>query len=121
MLIRSAIGVLALLIATLIILSALELLPGDVATEKLGQSATPETVAAFREQLGLNDPAPVRYWNWCTGRRFRVCIGNTTPNRGPHLNPSNQHVLSCRICRGHCLAAPGSVRRPVSIASKLSL
>jgi peptide/nickel transport system permease protein len=52
---------------SLVIFGATELLPGDLATQLLGQSATPETVAALREQLGLNDPAPVRYWDWLTG------------------------------------------------------
>jgi peptide/nickel transport system permease protein len=42
-------------------------LPGDLARELLGQSATEETLAALREQLGLNDPAPLRYWNWLAG------------------------------------------------------
>lgn len=79
---RLAIGLLALLVVTLIFFSALELLPGDIATEKLGQSATPETVAAFREQLGLSDPAPVRYWNWLTGALagdFRTSLATQRP------------------------------------------
>ncbi len=33
----------------------------------LGQSATEETVAAMREQLGLDRPAPVRYFEWLAG------------------------------------------------------
>ena len=49
------------------IFGATELLPGDLARELLGQSATEETLAALREQLGLNDPAPLRYWNWLAG------------------------------------------------------
>ncbi|MEY8800326.1 ABC transporter permease [Leisingera sp. XS_AS12] len=79
---RLAIGLLTLLVVTVIIFSALELLPGDIATEKLGQSATPETLAAFREKLGLNDPAPVRYWNWLTGALggdFGVSLANERP------------------------------------------
>ena len=55
------------LIVSAIIFWAIELLPGDIATEVLGQSATPETLAAFRERFGLNDPAPVRYINWLGG------------------------------------------------------
>jgi peptide/nickel transport system permease protein len=64
---RIALGIGLLFIVSLVIFGATELLPGDLATQLLGQSATPETVAALREQLGLNDPAPVRYWDWLTG------------------------------------------------------
>lgn len=64
---RLLLGVLTLFIISLVIFGATELLPGDLARELLGQSATEETLAALREQLGLNDPAPVRYWHWLTG------------------------------------------------------
>ncbi|WP_329714112.1 ABC transporter permease [Vineibacter terrae] len=40
------------------------LLPGDVAVLILADSATPERVAALREQLGLDQPLPVRYLQW---------------------------------------------------------
>lgn len=65
---RLAIGLLTLLIVSAIIFWAVELLPGDIATEVLGQSATPETLAAFRDRFGLNDPAPLRYLHWLGGR-----------------------------------------------------
>jgi peptide/nickel transport system permease protein len=42
-------------------------LPGDVAQSILGQSATPQAVANLREQLGLNQPAYVRYFDWLGG------------------------------------------------------
>ncbi|MDG1117617.1 MAG: ABC transporter permease [Flavimaricola sp.] len=64
---RLLLGVLTLFIISVVIFGATELLPGDLARELLGQSATPETLAALREQLGLNESAPVRYWNWLTG------------------------------------------------------
>ncbi|MCR9152180.1 MAG: ABC transporter permease [Rhodobacteraceae bacterium] len=64
---RLLLGVLTLFIISVVIFGATELLPGDLARELLGQSATEETLAAMREQLGLNDPAPLRYWNWLTG------------------------------------------------------
>lgn len=64
---RLLLGVLTLFTISVVIFGATELLPGDLARELLGQSATPETFAALREQLGLNQPAPVRYWNWLIG------------------------------------------------------
>lgn len=65
--VRIALGIGLLFIVSLIIFGATELLPGDLASQLLGQSATPETLAALRDQLGLNEPAPVRYWAWLTG------------------------------------------------------
>jgi len=64
---RLLLGVLTLFIISVVIFGATELLPGDLARELLGQSATEETLAALREQFGLNDPAPLRYWNWLAG------------------------------------------------------
>lgn len=64
---RLLLGLLTLFIISVVIFGATELLPGDLARELLGQSATEETLAALREQLGLNDPAPLRYWNWLAG------------------------------------------------------
>lgn len=41
-----------------------EIMPGDVAQMILGQSATPQSLQAVRESLGLNDPLLVRYGRW---------------------------------------------------------
>ncbi len=64
---RLALGVLTLFVVSLVIFGATELLPGDLASTLLGQAATPETVAALRRQMGLDQPAPVRYWAWLMG------------------------------------------------------
>ncbi|MCB2010917.1 MAG: ABC transporter permease, partial [Geminicoccaceae bacterium] len=50
---RLGLGVLTLFVVSLIIFLGVELLPGDIAQEILGQSATPETVAALRKEMGL--------------------------------------------------------------------
>ncbi len=64
---RLALGFLTLFIVSLIIFSAVELLPGDLAEAILGQAATPETVAAFRRELKLDLPAYERYFSWLFG------------------------------------------------------
>lgn len=61
---RLALGLLTLFVVSLIIFASVEMLPGDVAQEILGQSATPETVAALRHELGLDRPAYIRYFEW---------------------------------------------------------
>lgn len=45
----------------------LNLLPVSIAHEIVGQSATPQDVAALRDSLGLNDPVLVRYGRWLAG------------------------------------------------------
>jgi peptide/nickel transport system permease protein len=60
-------GALTLLVVSILIFFAVELLPGDLAQAVLGQGATPETVAKMREQLGLDQPAPLRYFQWLGG------------------------------------------------------
>ncbi len=64
---RLALGLLTLFVVSIIIFSSLQFLPGDFATAVLGQAATPETVAAFRNELGLNEPAVTRYIQWVAG------------------------------------------------------
>ncbi|GMG80840.1 ABC transporter permease [Paralimibaculum aggregatum] len=64
---RLGLGLATLLAISVIIFSAIEMLPGDLAQEILGQSATPETVAAFRSELGLDRPALERYLDWAGG------------------------------------------------------
>jgi len=61
---RLALGGLSLLAVSLIILLGVSFLPGDIATEILGQSATPQAVAALRESLGLDQPLYLRYFHW---------------------------------------------------------
>jgi len=61
---RLAIGVAILFIVSLLVFAGTEILPGDVAHAILGQSATPELVAAIRTRLGLDDPAYIRYLRW---------------------------------------------------------
>ncbi len=61
---RLLLGLLTLLAITVLVFLGTEILPGDVAQAILGQAATPETVAALREKLGLNVPPWQRYFDW---------------------------------------------------------
>ena len=64
---RLGLGAITLLVVSILIFFAVELLPGDIAQAVLGQGATPETVAALREKLGLDQPAILRYFQWLGG------------------------------------------------------
>ena len=58
---------LSLIAASLIIFAVIEVIPGDPAAFMLGVNARPDTLEALRQQMGLNDPLPLRYLNWVTG------------------------------------------------------
>jgi peptide/nickel transport system permease protein len=64
---RIALGLVLLLAVSVLIFAGTQILPGDVAQAILGQSATPQALANLREELGLNDPAYVRYFRWLGG------------------------------------------------------
>lgn len=57
-----------LLAVTFLTFSMLELLPGDPVDVLLPPDAnrTPELIAEIREELNLDDPFLVRYWDWLT-------------------------------------------------------
>lgn len=57
----------SLIVASLVIFFALEVVPGDPASFMLGINAQPETLAALREELGLNVSKWQRYLTWVTG------------------------------------------------------
>ena len=61
---RTAVGIATLLVVSILIFIGTAILPGDVANIILGQMATPESLAAVRAKLGLDQPAHVRYFIW---------------------------------------------------------
>ncbi|PUB17140.1 ABC transporter permease [Yoonia sediminilitoris] len=64
---RLALGLLTLLIVSIVIFVAVNLLPGDFAQNILGQGATEEAVASIRRDLGLDQPMLSRYFGWLAG------------------------------------------------------
>jgi peptide/nickel transport system permease protein len=77
---RLALGLITLWAVSLLIFAGTEILPGDVATAILGQSRTPEAVAAIRASLGLNRPAYIRYGDWLA-HFVRGDIGKSLANQ----------------------------------------
>lgn len=74
-------GVPIVLIVSVLTFTLTRFVPGDPARTILGLSASPEDVALLREQLGLNDPLPVQYWNWLSGV-LRGDLGRSLSTRG---------------------------------------
>lgn len=56
-----------LVVASLVVFTAIEIVPGDPAAYMLGLNAKPDTVAALRAQLGLDQSVAMRYLHWVGG------------------------------------------------------
>src|SRR5262245_48784093 len=79
---RILLSLLTLLLVSIIIFAAVEILPGDVATRILRREATPGSLATLRAQLHLDVPAPVRYLHWLGGivrGDFGVALTSSRP------------------------------------------
>ena len=57
----------SLIVASLVIFACIEVVPGDPAAFMLGINAQPDTIAALREELGLNQTLIERYLSWIGG------------------------------------------------------
>ena len=77
---RLGLGLVTLFVVSVIIFSAIEMLPGDFGQAVLGQSATQETIAAFRRELGLDQPAYLRYLHW-VGNAVQGDLGTSFSGR----------------------------------------
>ena len=64
---RLLLGALTLLLVSIVVFAATQILPGDAARAVLGRSATPERLQALRLQLHLDRPALTQYWIWLSG------------------------------------------------------
>lgn len=64
---RLVTAALTLLFVAAAVFTATEMLPGDVAQELLGQSATPEAVAGLRAAMHLDRPPVERFFGWLGG------------------------------------------------------
>lgn len=68
LLLRRLAGLLiTLAVASAVVFTAIEVLPGDPAQVMLGTDARADTLAALRSRLGLDRPAPERYAAWIAG------------------------------------------------------
>ncbi|MDO5703682.1 MAG: ABC transporter permease [Paracoccus sp. (in: a-proteobacteria)] len=102
-LVRLGIGLLTLWVISVLVFMAVSLLPGDIAQQVLGQGATAETVAAFRRELGLDQPLIQRYFAWIGGV-LTGDFGNSLASGRPVAD-----LLSARLGNTLFLAAYAAV------------
>lgn len=98
---RIGAGLLTLLVCSVLIFLACNLLPGDVATAALGKNATPERVAAIRTELNLDQPLPQRYLEWLgglvtgeLGKSSAAVVQGTDPNIAHQFGPALANSLA---------------------------
>lgn len=92
-----------LLLVSFATFALLLLLPGDPALAMLGETATPQQIAAVREELGLNQPVPIQYAIWL-GNAARGNLGRSISSRQPvgslvwqALGPTTQLALTATV------------------------
>jgi peptide/nickel transport system permease protein len=76
---RTLIGILTLVLVSILVFAATQILPGNAASAVLQNTATPQRLAALEKQLGLNRPAVEQYWTWLTGvlhGNFGISLAN---------------------------------------------
>ncbi len=100
---RLALGLLTLFAVSLLMFAGLEFLPGDLAQQILGQSATPDTVAAFRAELGLDQPPHIRYLDWLGGVA-RGDLGNSLASGRPVTDLIGPRLANTLFLAGYAAA-----------------
>jgi peptide/nickel transport system permease protein len=107
---RIALGILTLWLVSLVVFAAVIALPGDAATAILGKEATPDRVAALREQLHLNESVVSQYLSWLGGI-LTFDLGNSAATQQPVTQ-----LLSDRVGNSAFLVVVASlVAIPLSI------
>lgn len=89
-----------LLVVSLLVFVGTELLPGDVAQVALGPFASPENVAALRRELGLDQPAMLRYLDWLGGVVMHGDWGISITSRQPVTAMLAERVRNTAILAG---------------------
>jgi peptide/nickel transport system permease protein len=103
-------GIPIIIALTVLVFMATQALPGDAAVSYLANTATPERLAAIREQLNLDDPLWVQYFSWASDA-LRLDFGQTLTGE-----TSVSAILSERIQNTLILmASSGIIAIPLSI------
>ena len=84
------------------------MLPGGFAEAILGQSATPETVAAFNKEIGLDRPAVVRYVEWI-GNILQGDFGTSYAGAGGNIKRHVSEMIAPRLYNTFFLAIMAAV------------
>ena len=101
---RLGYSVLTVLLATLLVFVALQALPGNLATQLLGQNATPSAVARLDASLGLDRPAWRRYLDWLGGA-LHGDFGHSLASGQPVLTEAGGYLRNTAMLAGIVIIA----------------
>jgi peptide/nickel transport system permease protein len=108
---RLLLGLIVLFMVSIVVFVATQALPGDPARAILGRSATPQSLAALRLKLHLDQPVFTQYWTWFTGL-LRGNLGTSLAAQEPVTT-----VLAPKLVNSAVLVAISAiVSIPISIA-----
>lgn len=105
---------LSLLAASVVIFVAIEVVPGDPASYMLGINAQPDTIAALREELGLNTSAVSRYIGW-VGGMLHGDFGTSYTYRTPVADMIGERVMVSLPLAIYALTLSTLIAFPVGI------
>ena len=103
-------GIPIVIALSLLVFLATQALPGDAAVAYLANSATPERLAAIREQLNLDDPIMVQYFSWASGV-VQLDFGQTLTGEVSVSSILGERIQNTLIL----MASSGIVAMPLSI------
>lgn len=113
---RLLIALVTLAVASVVVFSMLEIVPGDPARVMLGMNATPEAVQALRDQMGLDQPLLVRYLDWI-GRLLTFDLGTSYTYNVPVRDLVAERVVVSLPLALMALALSTLIAIPVGIFS----
>ena len=110
LMLRVALGLLTLFAVSVLMFTAVELLPYDVASAVLGQGATPEALVVYRHELGLDRPAYIRFFEWFF-KAVRGDLGISLTNQRPILTSIAPRFANTMFLAGYAalIAVPIAV------------
>ena len=105
-----------LFFVSLVVFALVHALPGDPAVLFLGEEATPETLAKFRERLGFHRPLVVQYVEWL-GRAVRGDLGRSLRTNQPVTDAIVQRLPVTLELMAAALLVSLAVAVPLGIVS----
>lgn len=93
---RVGAGILTLLVVSIIVFLATQVLPGNAAYAVLGRTATPQRLKALEAQLHLNRPMLYQYWTWVTGL-FTGHLGTSLASGQPVWSQVGPRLLNSAV------------------------
>lgn len=78
-------------LSSIVVFLVLHLVPGDPAISVAGSDASPDTLAAIRHEMGLDQPLPLQYGLWI-GRALRGDLGRSYTNKLPVADQIAQRI-----------------------------